>query len=166
MKKKNPLVSYYDPETKTAHQIPKRELGPGHMRVKMEIDGRVQSVWIKTPEQSPRRHKELSQISEEALPLIQNIFAGTYDQTIDQWRDGFLRDANPDNEVYLWVRMGQVFPKWADGKPLEYRKEVLGALLAATSHPSQEDATVTAQRSCKLVSKADAAEIVHQYYAL
>ena len=108
------------------------------------------------------RHPPFEGELREAIAEIQHSFPGVYDHSFEFWEDGFRRDRNPQNEIFLWLIIAGIFGQFADGKPLSYRKEVF-RLLATCSTTSQD--TIEEVFGSEVLSREDAKSISSSYFA-
>lgn len=69
----------------------------------------------------------------ERIKRIQRVFADVHPQTVEEWIDGFDRDAHPEREIALWSIMADVFELASPTLPREKDKEILATLLLYTS---------------------------------
>lgn len=115
-------VPFYDFDVRSIVQIPRRELRPGAIEVQIQgIDG---LVWV-LPDQLQQgaiQHKPFNQELRDYLRHIQTTFAEHRDLTLDEWEDGFRRDANPQREIALWSHAADVYAQFTVEEPSADRR--------------------------------------------
>jgi hypothetical protein len=127
-------VRVYDLETGKLTTIPVRELAPGMIRASVEgIEG---DVWVdaKQAKSSPEyRHPPFDQDTRDVLVRLEQVFHDVYPCSLDKCEDAFRRDANPDKEILLWLRMGYAFDHFTKGRRLnaEQRMDIFSVINAA-----------------------------------
>jgi hypothetical protein len=138
-------VRVYDFDTKQITTIPRTELAPGMVRANVQgIEGEVFIDATKVKES--QRQREPSDL-DEVRPLLDQIYEiirEVYPVTPEEWLDGFLRDANPENEVRIWWIMAQAFKEYTvDITIPDRRQDVFNLILSAfTNGPDAALATV------------------------
>ncbi len=157
----NPTVTLYDPETETFTDIPESELAPGMMRV--ELEGRDGVVWVEIGKltHSEYQHSPFGAERRDLIEIIQESFPGVYDKSYKFWEDGFRRDANPDNEIRIWLHIAEIYSKFAKGKPLEYRGELFSLVLACSNCGRERMKFVF---ESKLISDEEIEKVVAEYF--
>ena len=95
MSKKIEMVRVYDFETKKVTNIPAPELAPGMLRV--QLTDREGEFWVDATQlkKSPHQHFEFGPEFLEVYKFLSETLAEVYPQTVEEWADGFRRDANP-----------------------------------------------------------------------
>ena len=128
-----PTATIYDPDTKEYTEIPESELAPGMVRV--QIKGREGVVWVEPGKlhHSDYRHPPFTGERREKVARIQASFPEIYDKSYEVWEDGFRRDTNPDNEIALWLHIGEVYSTFAKDRSLEYRHELFSLVIACSN---------------------------------
>jgi hypothetical protein len=102
-------VKIYDVAAKAVVTIPQSELAPGMVEVFVPALG--EKVWI-DPHQvppAPIRHPEFGEKKRRKLRKLVGMLKEVYPQTIGQWEDGFRRDAHPDAEIAIWLRLADIY---------------------------------------------------------
>lgn len=116
------LVPFFDFESKTAIQIPRSELSSNAIQVR--IQG-MEGVFWALPDQlrpGPIKHDPFSEEVREILRHIQTAFAEHNDLSLDEWEDGFRRDANAEREIAMWSRAADVYLHFASDEPSTDRR--------------------------------------------
>jgi hypothetical protein len=96
------MVPFFDVENKRIVRIPASELRSGAIQVRLQGSNEV--VWA-LPEQlrqSKVKHPEFDEGIRAYIRQIQAAFAEQRPISIEEWEDGFRRDANPEQEIALW----------------------------------------------------------------
>lgn len=124
-------VPFYDFDSKTLTHIPRRELGPGAIQVQME--GMSGLVWLLANQlhPGPIRQEPFDEETRNYIRHIKDSFAEHQDLTLDEWEDGFRRDAHPEREIAMWSHAADVYVQsTADEPSAKRRAEVYRCLVA------------------------------------
>lgn len=166
-KNKNPMANVYDLETHRVSTIPKAELAPGMIQVK--IGGLAGMHWVNSaqwnPDKQPAaalRHPPFTGEAKADIEEIARSFPDVYDHGLTFWETGFRKDKNPLLEINLWRIVAEVYRERSTGKPLAYRQELFRLLQACFSAPP-EDVLGIFQRD--LLTKEECAEVIADYVA-
>jgi hypothetical protein len=86
-----------------------------------------------------------------------------YPQTLDEWEDGFRRDANPEREIALWCHMARVYWRATEGKALDHeaKRAYFRVILSCANAPREQVLRVT---ELGAISHDEAQEIVELFY--
>ena len=97
-------------------RIPRSELASNAVQV--QIQGIEGLVWVLPDElqPSPHQHEPFTEEIRDYLRYIQSAFAEHRDLTLEQWEDGFRRDANPEREIAMWSHAADVYAQFTDGE--------------------------------------------------
>jgi hypothetical protein len=77
-------------------------------------------------QRGPVRHPELPLTLVARVNYLRTTLEEAYPQSMDQWLDGFKRDANPDREVLWWERLARCYVAYNALKELTiHQKRVL-----------------------------------------
>jgi hypothetical protein len=102
--------------------------------MKARVDGVRGVVWIDPSSVSKGevRHDEFPDSYYQYFERIIICFKGVYDLSLEEWVDGFKRDANPDQEIAIWVFFGERFAKIIDEENLDEsdRRELFRLLMS------------------------------------
>jgi hypothetical protein len=130
---KNEMVRVYDFETKKVASIPARELASG--MVKVSIQGREGEFWVEASQlkPSPPRHSEFGPEYKQVFRYLSDVLCNVYPLSVEEWEDGFRRDANPKKEIQIWVSIANSFLHLTSGLELseEERKEAFTVIFLA-----------------------------------
>lgn len=88
---------------------------------------------INTLQPGPRHHRRFDTDILEIIDRIRIVFQDVYLKTLDEWVDGFDRDAHPEREIALWSHMADVFERAMKQLPPESKNDVLVVLLVYSS---------------------------------
>lgn len=109
-------VRVLDTTTQQIITIPASELTPGMMRVHIEgVEGDV-FVEAGTLETSPHRHPPFDEKTRAFLRQLQVALGEVHPKTVEQWEDGFRRDAHPDTEMRFWAGVASCYRHFTEGK--------------------------------------------------
>lgn len=162
-KHKNPMVTLWDGSSNTFTQIPKSELAPGMVQCK--IQGRSGLVWREATsvdlKKAPYRHPPFEGNVRLVVGSLSISFAGVYEHSYEFWEDGFRRDTNPHAEMYIWIVAADVYREFAEGRSLEYRRELF-RLLAVCNVTPQDTLPMVFEK--KLLSADEVDSIAASYY--
>src|SRR5579859_6454878 len=102
MSKKIEMVRVYDCDTKKVTNIPACELAPGMLKV--QLTDREGEFWVDASQlkQSSPQQFEFGPEFLEVFEFLSETLAEVYPQTVEEWADGFRRDANPKQEIAIW----------------------------------------------------------------
>lgn len=158
------MVKYHDLDTQKTVEIPSDELSSTSIGANVQGVG---NVWIDGDriKLSPRRHSRLPEELRATIRQIAGILADVYPQPIEQWEDGFLRDAQPETEVAVWRHIATVFQAFTNGKrlPLDQRKEFLRVFLGCSMSPDGSADMVLDTAELKVISREEAMEAIRLY---
>ena len=102
-------VPFYDAKTKKTVLIPKSELSPTSILVR--IDGFDSQVYIDASEaklSDSRLHPPFEGEEKRAIESLVSELADVYPMTFTQWEDGFRCDARPQKEIVGWVHLASI----------------------------------------------------------
>ena len=156
------LVPFYDFEAKRVVRIPAAELREGCVQVK--IQGMNEVVWVAAEQlqMGPIRHPPFDAEARELIRRIQTAFAEHRDLSLEEWEDGFRRDANVEREIALWMYAGDVYRKFAaDESSAERRRDIYRVLVACMT--SRPDSVWNVLKPTAL-SRPEAERIVNRFY--
>lgn len=94
--------------------------------VKKQITHQVMSV-------SPGniKHAAFGERIRSDIRVIQAAFAEHDPLSMDEWEDGFRRDATPEREIALWLRAAEIYRAFtADEVSAERRRDIYRCLIA------------------------------------
>jgi hypothetical protein len=140
MSKKNEMVRVYDFETKKVTSIPARELAPGMIRITLQ--GLEGEFWVEATKlkRSPPQQFSFGPEYKEVFQFLTETFHDVHPQSVEQWEDGFRRDADPKSEIQIWENIANAFIYFTEGKELtfEERKDIFALVfLAHTNGPEK-----------------------------
>ncbi len=107
-------VPFYDVEAQRLVQIPRAELRPGAVQIRIEgldVDG---PVWV-LPQQltpGPIQHEPFDEEVRDVIRRIQDVFAEHRPLSFEEWEDGFRRDRTPMQEIALWSHAADVYEEF------------------------------------------------------
>src|ERR1700691_2543289 len=79
---------------------------------------------------SPIRHEELPLSLVARINYLRSTLHEVYPMSMEEWLDGFRRDANPESEVRWWERLTRWYRGYSDTRDLsaEQKKALFGVL--------------------------------------
>ena len=108
------------------------------------------------------RHPPFEGKLRESIVAIQSSFPQVYELSYEEWEDGFRKDAHLANEILIWQVIAEVFGRFAESRPLDYRKEAFRLLLSCCSSPQSMVSEVFKREK---LSTEDVEGISSSYYA-
>lgn len=117
------LVRYYDQGSRQVIRIPRSELAPGCMLVR--IQGIDEPVWASSVQyqSGPLRHPPFSEEIREYVRRIQSTFAEHRPLSAEEWEDGFRRDTNVEQEIALWIHAGSIYAAFTESEQNPARRK-------------------------------------------
>jgi hypothetical protein len=96
------------------------------------------------------------------IEVINAAFAEHDPLSMDEWEDGFRRDATPEREIALWLRAAEIYRAFtADETSAERRRDIYRCLVACmVSTP----AIIWSVLSPEILTHEDATTIVDAYF--
>jgi len=159
---KVPTVPYWDATSKRVIRIPKAELAPGAIQARME--GQQELVWL-LPEdlqQGGHLHPPFQEDVLLYIRRIQSTFAEHRPISVEEWEDGFRRDANPTQEIALWIYSAEIYEEFTQGETLAARRADVWRVLVACLTTSSEGVYDVLRTSA--LSREEAERIVRRYF--
>jgi hypothetical protein len=156
------MVPFLDVENGRVVQIPVSELRPGTVQIRIKgIDGLVWAL----PNQFKDggvRHPPFDESVCAYIRQIQEAFAEHRNLSLDEWEEGFRRDANPEREIVIWSHAADVYTGLAGSEPSrERRKDVYRCIVAClTATPD----SVWHVLKPTFMSRREAEQVVNCFY--
>jgi hypothetical protein len=151
-------VRVYDFATKQIMIIPAAELAPG--MVCAQVEGIEGEVWIdaKGLKEGPFRHPPFGEEVRAHLRRLQDVLHDVYPITVEQWEEGFRRDADPEPEIATWLRIADVYEHFTEGHALdqEHKRDIFDVILACVNNGKDYVSQTTSPRT---LSRARVREI-------
>jgi hypothetical protein len=69
-----------------------------------------------TLETSPHRHPPFDEKTRDFLRQLQEALAEVHPRTVEQWEDGFRRDAHPEREMQFWASVAGCYRHFTESK--------------------------------------------------
>jgi hypothetical protein len=107
--KSEDTVRVYDPTTKTVTEMPASQLTPNMIQAQVEgLDG---VHWIDAGElkMGERQAESFPEEVRDYLREIKSKLDEVYPMSLEEWEDGFLRDAHPEQEIALWLHVADIY---------------------------------------------------------
>lgn len=155
-------VPFYDFDVKSVVQIPRRELSPGVIEV--QIQGIEGLVWVLPDQlqQGPIRHEPFSDEIRDYLTRIRTAFFEHRNLSIDEWEDGFRRDASPEREIALWSHAADVYVQFTSDEPLHDRRVDVYRCIVACMTTSPD--SVWSVLEPQALNKSEAKRVVDRFF--
>ena len=157
------MARVYDFKTRELYQIPDAELAPGMIEARVHgIDG---TVWVEASQlrRGEPKYFQFGEDLREDIRAITAVFDEVYPQSLEEWEDGFRRDAHPKREIDLWLHMADVFSMATEGKSLTLQqKRDYFRVIVACSNASRDKVLYVAKR--EVISREKAEEIVNLFF--
>lgn len=156
-------VRVYAPETRTVTEMPAAQLNPNMMQVEVEgLDG-VHWVDARKLKMGERRAASFPEEVRELLRHLKSVLDEVHPMSLEQWEDGFLRDAHPEQEIALWLYVADIYSHFTSEGNLsfEQKKEYFRILTVCMNSPRER-----VLQLCRplLVSQAEAERVIAEYY--
>ena len=158
-------VKVYDFETEQVSEIPESELAPGMVIAEVEGVGRVWIEAAKLKRTATFRHPPFSDEARAFLSAnIRDKLNEVFPMTLEQWEEGFRRDANPEREIALWFHVARVYEHCLKEFYLDahQRKELFNVLASCMSSPRGSVFTVT--QPLEQITKEQADRAIALYF--
>jgi hypothetical protein len=160
--KSSETVPFYDFDARSVVQIPRRELSAGAIQV--QIQGMDGLVWVLPDQlqQGPIQHPPFDDDIRDYVRQIRTAFAEHRDLTLDEWEEGFRRDANPEREIAIWSHAADVYVQFtANERSHDRRRDVYRCIVACmTTSPDSVWSVLEPQA----LDRAEAKSVVDRFY--
>lgn len=115
-------VPFYDIDAGRVVQIPRCELSSNAIQV--QVQGIDEPVWVLADKlrQGPVQHDPFSEDVLDHVRHIQIAFSEHRDLTLEEWEDGFRRDASPEKEIALWSYAADIYLHFSDNETSPERR--------------------------------------------
>jgi hypothetical protein len=157
------LVRVYDPTTRTITEMPASQLTPNMIQAQVEgLDG---VHWINVGELKlgERQTESFPEEVRDYFREIKSKLDGVYPLSLEEWEDGFLRDAHPEQEIALWLHVADIYNRFTSERNLSLEeKNEYFSVLGTCMNSSRE--RVLQLSSPQLISKAEVEKVIVAYY--
>jgi hypothetical protein len=138
--------------------------GCGHTRQDAPIVATPKTVWVDPDElrQSPVQHDHLTDGQMRRINALQHTFHEVDPSSLDKWVEGFKRDRDPEREIRIYEGMAEAYSAYCSGKSLT-PKAKLDVYQVVLLRSGATDAEVISRLNLKVLTKADARDILKQY---
>jgi len=102
----------YDPKLNKVYYLYKSELDDRYIRCNNITDSDIGECWMILDELEVNQeiyHPPLSDELRSYVVRIKNNLEGIYDQSIDEWEDGFRKDKDMEKEIAGWLFLSNRF---------------------------------------------------------
>lgn len=163
MKEKgNRTVRFLNHETGRVEDIHESALPADAVMARMEGDD--EEVWVLLEHLQPGdvKHGPFSEDVRAVIREIQSAFWEQHPLSLEQWEEGFRRDAHPAAEIALWLHAAETYQAFAAvEEDFDRRREIFRCIVACmTTSPD----TVWLQLQPKFLSRSEAERVVDAYY--
>jgi hypothetical protein len=161
--KPDDMVRVYKPTTKTITEIPASQLTPN--MIQAQVEGIDCVHWIDAGELK-MGERQAESFPEDIRDLFRDLKAKldeVYLMSIEEWEDGFLRDANPEQEIALWLHVAEIYSRFTSERDLnlEQKKEYFRVLVTCMNSARERVFQLSRPH---LISKTEAEKIIAAYY--
>jgi hypothetical protein len=117
------MVPYYDVKEQRVVRIPARELRPGTVQARLE--GADEVVWVLAEDlkMGELQHPPVDEETRNWIRHIHEAFVEHRPLSLDEWEDGFRRDANPEKEIAMWCHAADVYTAFAGTESSQKRRK-------------------------------------------
>jgi hypothetical protein len=117
-----------------------------------------------TPEGDAVHYVPLSEDLRDLLKRLQRVFAGVYPLSLEEWEEGFRRDAYHEEEMALWPHLADVFEHFTRSRQLdqEQKQDILRVALACMNKGKDHALLTTDPRT---LSRKRVREIANYFFA-
>ena len=157
------MVRVYDPTTKTITEKPASQLTPNMIQAQVEgLDG-VHWIHVGELKMGERKAESFPEEVRDYLREIKSKLDEVHAMTLEEWEDGFLRNAHPEKETALWLHVADIYNRFASDRNLSLeQKEEYFRVLGTCMNSSRE--RVLQLYSPQLISNREAEKIIVAYY--
>lgn len=156
------LVPFFDVKSKRVVRIPASELRPSAVEVR--LPGQEELVWVLPADLQAGhvRHPPFDEEVREYIRQIKSVFAEHRPLTMDEWEDGFRRDADPAREIALWSHAADVYQAFVsqDSSP-DRRADVYRVVVACLSTSPE---AVWRVLKPAVLTRPEAEQVVKRFY--
>jgi len=122
-------------------------------------------LWVDPKEVMPEetQRRPLSPEQTMAIADIQKTLIDVDILPLEEWLDGFRRDADPDREIAVWQRIAKVYSDFLKDRRVtaDYKKEVFKVLVASSMMPREQ---VPQNANVKRLSAKEVIELMDRFY--
>jgi hypothetical protein len=162
--KSEDVVSVYDPTTKTVSQMSASQLTPNMVQAQVEgLDG-VHWIDVGELKMGERQRESFPEEVRDMFREIKTKLDEVYPMSLEEWEDGFLRDANPESEIALWLHVANIYTHLTSERELslEQKKEYFRVLVTCMNSGRER---VLQLYQPELITKEEAERIISEYFS-
>ncbi|MES2597105.1 MAG: hypothetical protein V4662_17295 [Verrucomicrobiota bacterium] len=162
-RRKPELVRYYDASTKLAVLIPKAELRPGVILVRLQGESEPMYMDASELKQGPIQHSDLGDEFRMLVRQLAQDLAEVFPQSDEKWQEGFQRDRNPEEELAGWFHVAAILKLMTARHEydLARKKECFRVLVACYTGSRN---SVRDRSDPKLLSSSEVDETTRYFY--
>ena len=157
-------VPFLDTETGRIVRIPARELNQDAIQVRLEgVEG---LVWVMAKDLKSRepQHPPFGQELLAYCRQIHDAFAEHRPLSLDEWEDGFRRDAHPEKEIALWLHAAEVYTAYAGSEPSPVRRKDYYRVIVTCLTASPD--SVWHALELQSLGREEAQEMIDRFYGM
>jgi len=102
----------FDPKLNKVYYLYKSEIDDSYIRCNNVSDSKIGECWVLLSDLQENQkiyHPPLSEELRSYVARIKNNLAGVYDQSMDEWEDGFRKDTEMEKEIAGWLFLSNRF---------------------------------------------------------
>lgn len=97
------------------------------------------------------------------IKQIKDYLDDVFPQTMDEWEDGFRRDADPISEIDLWLVIGEVYSSIITQRSTTEEKKATFSILLSCTMEEADPEKMFSQQKVKILSQEQIRKIVDGY---
>jgi hypothetical protein len=156
-------VRVYNPTTKTVTELPASQLTPN--LIQAQVEGLNGVYWVDARElkMGERQAESFPEEVRNYLREIKSKLDEVYPMSLEEWEDGFLRDAHPEQEIALWLHVADLYSRFTSERDFssEQKKEYFRVLVTCMNSSRER---VLQLYSPQLITKAETEKVIAAYY--
>ncbi len=156
------MVPFFDVQSRKVVRIPAAELRPGVVQVRLA--GQEEPVWVMPGDLQAGavRHPPFSEDVRETIREIKSAFAEHHPLTLEEWEDGFRRDANPQAQIALWSHAAELYRAFVSQDSSQDRRQDVYRVIAACLTTSPD--AVWRVLGPAVLRRSEAEQVVKRFY--
>jgi hypothetical protein len=156
-------VRVYDGTTGAVTEMPVSQLAP-HM-IQAQVQGLEGVYWMDARglRMSERRAESFPEEIRDFFRDLKSKLDEVYPMSVEEWEDGFLRDAHPEQEIAIWLQVADIYSRFTGPHPLslEQKKEYFRVLVTCMNSSRER----VLQLYCpQLIAKEEAEKVIAAYF--
>jgi hypothetical protein len=156
-------VRVYDSVSKAVTELPASQLTPN--MIQTQVQGLEGVYWVDAGElrMGERRAESFPEEIRDYFRDLKAKLDEVYPMSVEEWEDGFLRDAHPEQEIALWLHAAEIYSRCTSGRSLrlEQKKEYF-RVLATCMNSSRE--RVLQLYHPQFIAQEEAEKVIAAYF--